>query len=1028
MKAGPSYRFLGLPPGTPPRTLLALPEGPLTPALVEDALRRQRARGPRPPAAGAPPPAALLRELEAAAAALKTVLAAGPTPPREALPPGSQRAAAAGPKRPMPQPPRLDLTAFDREVLAALAEGRGWNERTRAKVQAIAARFGVSAAGVTKVMNGLAGAMRDGSLHDVAAEVPRESVARMWVRPAPSRVSQAIDQLDEAFAREVSGTTPGSVVRLLLVFVGVAAIGAYLLVQALSAPTPGAAPPTAANLPSTELSAAEQARAIAPPAAPAVPIERSDVVTPTRWAKPPLLAGSPPPPEAVAAEREARVAPEALGAVGRKLQLAANQPSPAHLRDWAALQQAAGRSWPRIDSSTRAAIVETSVASLRPIESESAASSLLGVFEVATAPLATAEGEALAVWRGAWSAGMLGEMATRTTSTAVVRGQAIDRLDLVVPRQALARGGSPNVFDSAAGAWLDAAAPTLVEALQEGPQVASRAADHWERWIEAQRVVRSGGALQGAWLEAIGAVLRSTVPINEGLGAELLGRLVSLVDWTERSPDQVRARDAVTVWFTDERIPSARLWVLTSLLDLSHETAWFVPELVAAPDADRPGRGAALEKILAAWPAALTGGAASAVAVDPGLLDRWRAGLARADGLSAIDDASRLSAALAFARLNVAAQAFLVADQDAARSAIEEFEREIATPSDRSGARLLPGRPTGSDGEFAAAYQEAGRDEAKRQEVLRGLRARPGAGDLGVRDAETLVNEAFRGTPADVRQLAQTVITDRFSVGPVVIQELLDQVDLAPQSEAIAQFLEQTLATRLPDPRSPDWRRAMRLAMVRRLMALEPASTHAIDAMAEELAANYVERSRLVRVGFESTVDRVTPAEALARLVRQWRLRADSLFFSEPFPAPLAELDRRRGVRLRLAEGGVQQAVAEQTALIELMAAVAVAERGALRDAAGRVLRETADRRARSGSALEQVLEGERGMARLADLWFAPAAAPVAGASPRSPAAEPPAAEAPAEAAPGPQPSNAERAVPPRPTPAPLTPVKRGSP
>jgi hypothetical protein len=978
-KAQPSMRYLGVPPGAPPRRLLELPEGEVSAADVLAALERQKRRIQRHPAGREPSAEKLIRELELAArwfldampaeaAAVSSV--AGGAPP---IPPAAVRKAlgvkvpirgdertAKQPRKPGPDEPSIaDLTEFDREILGTLVAGRGFNRESRARLLAVASRHGVSSAGLGKVVQGLARAMRTGAVVPQARARSAIADAPMWRPAEPSRLTVAFEQLDEALSREVRGDTPGRLIRLLVVFVGLAMGILYFLSWVLTrAPVvqpPQQTPPAVA--------AAEAARRVDPPIAPAVEVDRPGTVRPARWPKPPLMRGPAPGPETAAALREALVAPEALRGVGRRLQLEANRPSAAVVRDWLAIQENLGAAWPLLDATTRAAAIEAGVAAMRLIENDDVARQFLDAWPVDYVQADQPGG----VWRGAWSAGMLAEIASRPGAPAASAVPAIDRLDKVVSRRAILRSKGVTVFENAAGSWLDGAVKTLVTSTAADDKAPVR----WERWHEAQRAVRNRGALLAAMVEAIGGVLASGVNIAEpGRSADLLGRLVGEIDWTERSPDQTRLREAMTLWFDDASVGASRLWVLTSLLDLSYDTAWYLPEFVLSPDAGREERSAMLERILAAWPQPSGQTQGGGVLVDSALLEQWRTTFAAAERAPLGSDVERLRAAVVFARLNGAAQAFVSGDDDAAASLLDEARVELASTENLAGVSAPPGRPSGSDGEFTAAYEAAGRDPTKRQDELRGLRARPAAGDLGIRDAETLVTEALRASPSDVRQLAQTVLAERFASGPTVLLELLDQLPTAPENAALSQMLEAILGDRLPEPRSPDWMRAARLGLVRKLLAMEPSEGHAVDALSERYGVALEERSRLFRIGWETPERSLAPEETMERLVAQWRIKCGAIFFSEPFPAPLDELDRRRGVRSRLADGGVQRCVALQASLLEFMAATIVAERPALKDAVTELLADAVARRARAGHVLDQLVEGERSMALVQQLQF----------------------------------------------------------
>jgi hypothetical protein len=1010
VRTAASLRFLGVPAGASPRLLLGLGEGPLTPELIAQAFERQRQRVVRHPAGRDREGDRLLRELEIAAQWLteQVTRAASVSAERGADARSSAGGAAtSAPVAPLavqkargsaanagrgeeargttavrepvrPSVPMLELTEFDREVLAIVGAGGGWNARTRQKLMEVAARYGVSHQGMMTVVRGLGDALRRG---EVRAETKPRALVQgadmtLWRNDEPSRVSVALERLDEAFAREIAGDTPARFLRLLIFFIAFGVVGIFFFYRLLSTqPNPApATPPGLAAAPSPE----ELARRERPPVAPAVEVDRPGVVRPARWPKPPDLRGGPPPESVRAALRDALQSPERIANLARRLQLEASRPSAAIVREWMAAQEALAAAWPSVDATTRAAAIEASIAALRRIESDDVAKQFLDAWSV---ELVRAD-EPLGPWTAAWSAGMLAEVAARPSSPAAVAGLAIDRLDPVVPRRALLRGRGTTVFDGAAGAWLDGAARTLVTSTTTDP----RAADRWERWFEAQAAVRSGAALQAAYLDAIGEVLESGLNVTEtGPGSDLLGRLVAGVDWTERSPDQARVREAMTLWFSSTKIGSSRLWVLTSMLDQDYDTAWFLPEFVVDPEASGDDRLRSLERIAAAWPVATGAVVSGGIRVDSLLLERWNAAFERVTNATPTDDVDRLRIAVALARLNAVAQAFAADDVPAADGLLDEIEGELASPPELRSAPLTVGRTSGTDGEFTAAYEAAGRDPARRQDELRALRTRPLIGDLGPRDAETLVLEALKGTPNDVRDLAQAVLAERFESGPIVLQELLDQLPNAPANAATMSLLERVTRERFPEGRSLVWMRAARSALLRRILDLHPGTSHAIEALAERLGAAYGERSRFFRIGFEETVQILAPEEWTARLVGQWRMKASSLFLSEQFPASIEEIDRRHGVRMRLADGALQRCAAGQATLLEFLAMVIVAERPSLKEPVRTLLDDAIARRARVGGVLEQIIEGERAVALMQRLLFESANTPTLPSSPRQP-------------------------------------------
>ena len=79
----------------------------------------------------------------------------------------------------------------------------------------------------------------------------------------------------------------------------------------------------------------------------------------------------------------------------------------------------------------------------------------------------------------------------------------------------------------------------------------------------------------------------------------------------------------------------------------------------------------------------------------------------------------------------------------------------------------------------------------------------------------------------------------------------------------------------------------------------------------------------------------------------------------------LVDLQRRRSTRLRLVSGPVQRFVAEQLAVLDLMAFAAVMDQPARAGEVAQILAESGRRRSRCARALEQTVEAERAMGRI---------------------------------------------------------------
>jgi hypothetical protein len=228
------------------------------------------------------------------------------------------------------------------------------------------------------------------------------------------------------------------------------------------------------------------------------------------------------------------------------------------------------------------------------------------------------------------------------------------------------------------------------------------------------------------------------------------------------------------------------------------------------------------------------------------------------------------------------------------------------------------------------------------------------------------VSEVYRGTPQEVRVMAQSVLAEQFTAGSVIAMQMLDQFMNAPSSSDIGQCIERYTGQVVPPVRVPSYEREARLALVRHALALQPLGVSSVDAAEALLVDSFIGRSRNIS---RTPLPAILPDEAIgasALLRDAWQRLAAMLISTHPTPDDLAGLARRHDVRRHLAQGPVQQFVAAQVAILELHAYVTTAERPAVRSAVAEMLRVSALTRDSAASVLDQSLEAE---SATAELW-----------------------------------------------------------
>jgi hypothetical protein len=654
--------------------------------------------------------------------------------------------------------------------------------------------------------------------------------------------------------------------------------------------------------------------------------------------------------------------------IERKLSLT-DDPSEAVFRAWDDLVNQFASGWVLMDEALRRRAEQSmlealAVAADAPTVSDRLLASLT--------PVSSPFPEPIDVWRGAWKTRLLGRIAGLQTMAPVVVDKARRQLDAALAVRIDADRRDPNQL---ARQWLARAAVSLIDSVEYEP----RAYDFWELWVAAQRELGPGEQHELALLEAVRAIARGTVDLaRPGPSASIVGRLLGLVDFTAGRA----VRDALLALYDDPAITSRDLWVITSILAQRAGLSWFTEDLVVPDGADERHRARQRDRLREIWPAltdaaiAAAGPESRAAAFDALAVQSWLDASSQF-GAQALpgDDEARLLLLIGAARVNESYALLFAQRAEAAREALDaavavlvdlnlEAGEQLRRPRDSASPPVRPGQPIGPDGAWAARYEEARRDTDQRHERIAELASTAGT-DLGPIDAEALVREVYRGVPQDIREQAQSVLVRRFSTGPTVAMELIDQFPDITRNPNASAFIAELTGAVLPAPGAKEWPVEARLALINHALKLHRGGESNVDALARELAGIYADRVAVLQGDADAGPRSLSPGEAASLLAEEQRAIAAGLMTSSPVPEDLAGLYRRRMARLNLVEGPVQQFVAEQISALELLAYTTAAQLPALREPIAALVRQASSRRVGLAHVLDQAVETERAMIEL---------------------------------------------------------------
>jgi hypothetical protein len=982
MTPGPFERFLGVDETADPRTLLGLPPGSHDRQRIHAALIDRLEQLHRHPDGQSAEAESVRGRLREAAAALLAE-SAGARPPEQPVRPRSPRevqATPAPPVRPLPPPrdaARRQLTEFDRQVLAVLVGSGGWNATSRARLVALADSYGVTAGGLMKVVTGLSDYARSGGPRlEVGQMTSRswrlEPRARGAVRIQPAATKMA--QVGERLSEELSGRSLWSTVRLsaffgiLTLIVGIIAVRAALHVRPSVPTNPQARVPLQPSGPAQP--AGDSAQSAEAEDGPGARLARFQPL--------PTFLGNALPLEATEAADRCPELPEMLDSVARRISIT-DEPSEAVYRDWAFAIDTIATGWVLADESTRAAIDNAIDDVLFEVADKPSVGDRL--LEVLLPPAGRIR-EPVEVWRGAWLAGTLGSIGGSTHLPPAVSQRARNQLAVTLE-------GSPPAttddFTAAAAAWLARALEGLVDALEYDPN----AYDVWEMWIAAQRELGDDDRFNNAIMRGVRRILQTDTDLaRTGPSVNVLGRLLLIADFRQSAV----VKDAVAGLFDApvEDVGADDLWVLTSLLAQSDTAPWFGEDLVLPEGTGKLFRNRIRDRIADRWPPIRRPdeqrmAEGRGVDVDARVARRWvivRRALPAQPGPTGEEE---LMARLLIAcRLNEAAALLATRAADEAEAVLGQIDAalvrdETAGEAERAGPGPSPtrlrspgglsaparrGRPVGSDGEWASAYASAQGNTEEELKWLSALRASDGT-DLGPIDAEVFVHEVYLGSPPEVRSLARSLLTQLFIAGPNVAMEMLDQYPDAPRNRGVSETIASYTGRVLPPAGTESWQVEARLALLHHALSLHPSTGSVVDDLSQLLVESYARRITAQGQDPALSLALRSPQEAAGHLADVWRNRAAALVASRALPDDLAGLQRRREMRIRLAEGPIQRLVAEQLTVLDYLTYVTVAEQPGLYDVAQRILAESAASRAGAGHVLQQAIEAEEVLSRI---------------------------------------------------------------
>ncbi|MFK7961122.1 MAG: hypothetical protein AB8G96_11420 [Phycisphaerales bacterium] len=885
-----------------------------------------------------------------------------------------------GVTRPRPHPDELPpLTPFDRAALGTLVGHGGWNQRSRARLVALASAHGVRAPGLVNVITGLADYARAGSrpapIAMIADDFTRYTLRDVIVAapPVPGAESappsrDAATELARSLMPELKEAGPVDTAKLvaavlLPLILLVVVIGRGFTGEVQPPPPLPVDPSISSQVGGGDGSRSEAIRAAA--------AQRALVFERIPW-----MQGPPPGPGLLTAADELPTLPGLIEAdVVRRLGVR-TPPSDATIQRWGASMAEAERGWVRARPSDVRDLRTMAVTGFNATgDRVRLAGRLASFLRPPTSVEAPVADQTPFAWAGAWRMSVLGAVMSEPFSPEGPRQLATD-----IARESLAPLGTGQTeagFVAAASgtraitaAWLELAAQELIDAGDDiGPEP-------WERWLDAAEAMDADltvGTLRDRLVAAaLERLLRSDrVLSEEGFSADLLGRLMLEVP----ADMPLVARRTIEAAFVDPGIASDDdLRALTTILALRRDLPWFGESLVLPLSATSATRAEYRDRVASAWPTPPEqdlGG--QPIPVDLESLETWMEAVAEVRGrAAAFDDAGRLGRLAEVSQVIESAATLAANRLDESTMAASDviaaapnFQGPVERPLSSMTADAI-GEP---DGTFTAAWDRVKNRGNDAMILLRGLSTRIGS-DLGPRDAATLAGIILRPGANRQREMARLMFADDLASGVNTVLAVADRIPTAPVDADLASIVNRVIGSSIVFEREDQWRLEARLALLRHAVDLLEPQEDVLGINQRTYTESINRRVALVRD--EVTVDFSAgdPGMAAGRLADAWLRSASTRLSVRPVPVAARLLPDRRAARAGLSTTRLQATAADLIAVIEALAFVTAAEQPKRAPDVAAALERSEIARRETVNVLDQLLAIELAMLEMWEIRF----------------------------------------------------------
>ena len=744
----------------------------------------------------------------------------------------------------------LKLTDLDKKIIATLVAEGGWNQKSRARLVAVAMSYGISVGGLTRILEAIAEAARQGDGPLCIEKRKKLKITREWSAPLPSPPSHFDNLVSSATAKlnlDFSATNNVLTIKLCAFFALLVLFVMFLgLALLLSGEEDVRNQIAIKNTISSILDDTED-----------IPDE---VFTPM-FTTVPTFAFPELELQCMNASDKAISIPAQLSELAESIQdalMRGDKPKEKYILQWEEAINNASHGWPFVSNETLTLINNQVIDVIRQSE-------LLPEYTEKLLqhlnPPDLRLGEPLQVLKKAWCVGMLASIKCSTILSPNTRSLAS-----LQQSRAASQIKTCDPF-AAREECLD----VIMEKLHSTTKFDARSLEQWEAWLIAVSNLTNQDSADKRYLLAIEYILLSNLDmLRESDMRKVLGRIILQINSIKTN----LFRERIIALHKHDEITSIDLTVFGNMIFSSNNSPWFTSKyIVNLGDTDEV-RATITELLAKEWaieerhrPKAQNFKFAGIVNIEQ--INTWQSiysALDRSGGLARYIITLRL--------LNEAAANISIGRTDQVErilNKIESFKLDIQKPL----PKVLLEEP---DGKWTIEFNTSANDALDKL-------AANGVTELGMSDARTLARAALSMHSTQVRQQATDIIISQFYYNEHVAIAMLDFLDKYYSKREVSKLVANLTEVVLPEQSSSRWAEVARRALVQHAISTSKPSQKVLDYLSVELAGSLVDEYLVLNPSVVLPSGEISSLNAIEMLVNyrtQTQPSSDQLFIFNP--------------------------------------------------------------------------------------------------------------------------------------------------